>query len=276
MSRLPTFLIIGANKAGTTSLYHYVGEHPQVFMSRVKEPHFFTYMGHIPGGAVNDEATRLLPPEAGELRTLDEYASLFAGAGPQHLALGEASTGYLCGLNVPGRVREHLPDVRLVAILRDPAERAWSEYLMMRRQRQEPDPSLIHIIATRTANRYVDLGRYGSALDRWLAAFPAEAIRIHLFEDFVARTDEIVADVLGFIGVDPDIVVDTSRRHNARARREPRLDPATRAALIEVLEPEISRTEEIVGRDLSEWRHVPSRQTGIRRWLRGGQVASRS
>jgi hypothetical protein len=259
--RLPTFLIIGANKSGTTSLYRYLQQHPQVYLPAVKEPHYFTYRHGVPGGEDNRERTLLLPPEAGELRTLDDYAGLFADARPEQVALGEASTGYLCGPAIPAAVRQALPDVRLVALLRDPADRAWSEFLMMRRLGQEGEASLLKILETRDEPRYVANGRYAAALTRWLGAFPRERLFLARFADFTRDTATVVRDIVAFIGADPATRIDTSGRFNTRNRREPTLDARTRAALIERLGPDIEQLEGLLDWDLSSWKTVR-----LRRW----------
>lgn len=251
--RLPTFLIIGAAKGGTTSLYHYLKGHPAVYMSPVKEPHFFTYHGCVPDTPDTSEATRLLPPETRQLRTLADYSELFKSARPKHLALGEASTGYLCGTSTPANVRAHLPEAKLIALLRDPADRAWSEFMMMRRFGQEPEGTLLDIIRQRAATRYLALGRYGEALDRWYAEFPREQVRIHLYEDFASDTATVVTDVLKFIGVDASVPLDLSTHHNTRQGNESRLDAETRAVLIEYFREDIQRLEGVLDRDLGSW-----------------------
>jgi hypothetical protein len=128
---LPTFLLIGAAKAGTTSLYHVLRDHPQVWMSPVKEPHYFSVAerdrpagGYWPGGTVNRWA---------------DYVGLFDGARPDQ-ARGEASVEYLHAEGVPLAVRACLPDVRLVAVLRHPVDAAWSRYWMAVRDGQTTRP----------------------------------------------------------------------------------------------------------------------------------------
>ncbi len=253
VGRLPNFLIIGSAKGGTTSLYYYLKSHPEVYMSEVKEPHFFGYHGHVPGTQDTTDGTRLLPPETGQLQTLADYSGLFKRARSKHLALGEASTGYLCGASIPADVRANLPKAKLIALLRDPAERAWSEYMMMRRLGQEPEGTLLDIVRRRVNTRYLALGQYGAALDRWYAEFPRKQVRIHLFEDFVIDTATVVTDILQFIGVDASVPLDLGTHYNARQDHEPRLDTETRAALIEYFREDIQRLEVILDRDLGRW-----------------------
>jgi hypothetical protein len=253
IARLPTFLIIGAAKGGTTSLYHYLNDHPAVYMSPVKEPHFFTYHGRVPEAPDTHESTRLLPPETRQLRTMADYSGLFEGANSEHIALGEASTGYLCGAGTPADVHAHLPETKLIALLRDPAERAWSEFMMMRRFGEEPEGKLLDIVRQRADTRYLALGLYAEALDRWYAEFPQEQVRVHLFEDFASDTEAVVTDVLQFIGVDSSVPLDLSMHHNTRQGNEPQLDTETRAELIEHFRQDIQRLEAILDRNLGHW-----------------------
>src|SRR5215210_5286768 len=133
---LPNFIIVGAAKAGTTALYWYLSEHPAVYMSPVKETFYFAY------GV--DEAGRLLygDPEVHRfpVKTLREYEALFAAAGDAS-AIGEASPIYLECPQSAGRIRELIPAARIVASLRQPVDRAYSDYIMyLRRRGRRLDP----------------------------------------------------------------------------------------------------------------------------------------
>src|SRR5437762_6880111 len=115
---LPNFLILGAAKSGTTSLYHVLKQHPQVFVTEKKELHFF----------VKEHWYR---------RGMRCYARHFAPARAEHRAVGEATPVYLCHPAAPHRIREHLPEARLIAIVRDPVQRAHSHYWQERRRLNE-------------------------------------------------------------------------------------------------------------------------------------------
>ena len=112
---LPTFIVIGAAKAGTTALYWYLAEHPDVFMSRLKETFYFAY-------GVDRQVTCSRRPRVHRfpVKTLAEYEALFAGAGAAK-AVGEASPIYLEAPLAAGRIRETIPHARLVCILRHPS-----------------------------------------------------------------------------------------------------------------------------------------------------------
>ncbi len=117
---LPNFLIIGATKSGTTSLYRYIGQHPDVYMSLIKELRFFV---------VNGSGAQLYRGPTDDSRypvtCLGDYLSYFEGAAAE-TAIGEATPEYLVVPEDPKRIRQRIPHARLIAILRDPTERAYS------------------------------------------------------------------------------------------------------------------------------------------------------
>ena len=217
---MPTFLLLGAMKAGTTALYTALDQHPDVFMSRVKEPNFFAFAEDEP----NFQAPIDQRPEGvnhTSITDLDRYQELFAGA-TDEAARGEASHWYLYHPDAPANIERYVPEARLVAMLRNPVERAYSEFLHFVRDQDEP---LTDFAATldaeeeRIANhwalgRYVDRGCYDEQLERYLNRFPREQIRVYLFDDFVDDPAAIRQDLFRFIGVDSSFEPD-DRRVNA-------------------------------------------------------------
>jgi hypothetical protein len=248
MTKLPTFLLIGANRAGSTTLYTHLRRNPEVFMAEVKEPMFFTYLGSVPPESV------MVDGVTSQLETLEDYSRLFEKAGPAHKAIGEASTTYLCGRLVPERVHDALPDVRLVAILRDPAERAWSRWKLMKRTGAEKRPDALAAMKKKEPGRYLPGGTYGAGLQRWLKLFPREQLRVYLLEDLAADANAVMADIFTFIGVQP-IPVDVSTRAFSDPEDEP-IPPALRSWLVDYYSDDIRLLEELLGRDLSRWREA--------------------
>ena len=185
--RLPTFIVIGAMKGGTTSLFHYLDEHPQVHMSPLKEVDFFV-------------------EEINWDRGIDWYARQFDGAGPNTKAIGEASTIYTKypqHRGVPGRIRAHLPDVRLIYVVRDPIERMRSHFQHRALVGSERRPLAEALEADPS---YIDTSRYGMQLERYLEHFPREQIHILTSEDLRSSRAETLRGVFGFIGVDQSFV----------------------------------------------------------------------
>lgn len=198
---LPNFLIIGPGKTGSTSLWHYVRQHPDVFMSDFKEPSFF--WTEAPNWKEN------------RVQTLQEYEKLFESAGSS-AAVGEASATYFADPGAPTAIKETLPDVRLIAILRDPRSRAFSQYVFQRMRNFERAESFLEAVAaepTRSREElasYIDPGLYHKHLTRYLAEFPWERLHLVFTDDLRAHPDDVMRDIFRFLGVDPSVEVDTS------------------------------------------------------------------
>ena len=184
---LPNFIVIGAAKAGTTALYWYLEEHPDVFMSPVKETNYFAY-GVDEGGNLlyGDPDVHRFP-----VKTLEEYEQLFNRAGGAR-AVGEASPLYLECPQAAARIRNRLPDVRLICSIRHPVDRAYSDYLMYLRRRGrvfDPDRQLTRAAEwARPDSRWMQVSRYYQQLARYFAAFPRDQIHVMLFDDFKTNT----------------------------------------------------------------------------------------
>ena len=188
--RLPTFLIIGAMKGGTTSLYHYLRSHPQVFMPALKEVDFFT-------------------EQLNWRRGRGWYERQFADVTEQHLAVGEASTSYTKFPRYSGvaeKVAEWLPDAQLVYVVRDPVERIRSHYQHNVTLGEERSPIEL---AVKANPAYLDYSRYALQMERYLAHFDRERLLVVLSEDLRAHREETVAKVLSHIGADASVQIPT-------------------------------------------------------------------
>src|SRR5262245_44057756 len=144
--KLPNFFIVGAPKAGTTSLYEYLRRHPQVYMSPVKEPNYFSYADTV--------AQNLYHKEKG-IEQWDEYVKLFEASNGAH-AIGEASVSYLFYPEVPRRLNEKFPDARIIIVLRNPVDRAYSHYYMEHKLGYVRE-SFDDIVMKRSNHRLADL-----------------------------------------------------------------------------------------------------------------------
>jgi hypothetical protein len=212
---MPNFLILGAAKAGTTSLYHYLQQHPNIYMSPLKEPKFFALEGQSldfrgPSQLINQTS----------VTTLADYQALFASVG-QESAIGEASPVYLYYPETAGRIARSLPQVKLIAILRDPVDRAFSSYSHLVREGFEPLEFGAALAAEteRIQDRWAPLwyyqakGFYYEQLKRYTDLFPTEQIKIYLFEDLCCDPLAVVQDIYTFVGVDPTFVPDMAKRN---------------------------------------------------------------
>jgi hypothetical protein len=182
---LPNFLVIGAGKSGTTSLYRYLAQHSDVFMSPVKETNWFAYEG---------QGDSLRYP----IRTRDAYERLFEGVAAER-AVGEASPQYLKSTVAAERIAAALPGVRLVALLRHPVDRAYSSYLHSLRdalERRGVEEAL------QPGSRYVELGLYHPQLSRYFERFDRSRIKVILYDDLAADPAAVMRDLYAFLGVD--------------------------------------------------------------------------
>jgi hypothetical protein len=216
--RLPDFLGIGAAKSGTTALHEYLRQHPQVCMSRRKEPNFFAFDRQRPRFRGPGDCT-ILNRDA--LWRLDDYLDQFTAARPGQV-VGEISPRYLGTPGAAERIRHWLPEARLFAILRQPADRAWSHFSMRRRDGFEPCQQIEDALADEPrrvrenwgAGRYFERGLYARDLQSYLEQFPRERIRIYLYDDLVADPAGLFRDLFEFLGVDPAFVPDMTHRPN--------------------------------------------------------------
>ena len=215
---MPNFLVIGASKSGTTSIHRYLEQHPDVYMSPVKEPKFFALEGERPEykGPGDREAWR------DSVTSMGEYEALFDGVADER-AVGEVSPVYLYSEKAVGRIKHHLPDAKLIAILRNPVERAYSSFLHKRRDGREPFDDFVRALDAEDERmragwaygwRYTRVGFYHEQLVRYFRAFAPGQIRVYLYEDLTGGPVGLMRDVYGFLGVDDAFVPDMSRRHN--------------------------------------------------------------
>jgi hypothetical protein len=216
----PDFIIIGAGRAGTTSLYHYLRQIPQVFMSPIKETNFFAFQE----GVSDVEAE--IRPIAGDLfpiRRMEDYLALFAEAGDA-VAAGEASPLYMYAPGAAKRMKDAVPEVRIIAVLRNPVDRAHSSHLkyvrdgVERRTLSEAIREERSSVGSRSLfgpYNYLRAGYHARNLAPYLESFPRDRIALFLFEDFARDTEATLRQVLDFLGVETAFVPDCSVRHNA-------------------------------------------------------------
>jgi hypothetical protein len=218
----PNFLIIGAAKGGTTSLAHYLRQHPDVFVAREKECHHFLFEGTTPsfsGPRDAEEFQPLIIPER------DRYLRCFASAGAAS-ARGEASVYYLYRPESLERALTYNPLMRFVVVLRDPVKRAFSAWAHMMRDGRESEHSFLAAVdleAPRTAAgwsygfRYESVGRYGDQLAHAMRLIPADQLHVALSDDLVADPETTLANIFAFLGVRP-LPVDSSLVMNVSGR----------------------------------------------------------
>jgi hypothetical protein len=217
---MPNFFIIGAQKAGTTSLYHYLNQHPQIYMSPVKEPFFFDHEISSNGEVVQQEFAG--HQQAPRFVNLEEYQALFQGAKGE-TAIGEASPLYIYAPGTAERIKEYVPEARSIALLRNPADRAYSAFLHAVRIGVEPLTDFAQALREeeeRIRNRwhyvfhYRNRGLYQTQLKRYYDVFGRERVGIWLYDDLKEDPASMVRSVFRFLGVEDAFTSDTFSTHN--------------------------------------------------------------
>ena len=190
----PNLFIVGAPKCGTTSLYCYLREHPQIYMSPLKEPQYFA---------------EDLRGERRRVRTLEEYLDCFSGAHNEPV-VGEASTAYLASPNAARLIKAFAPDARIIIMLRNPVDKMYSRFNDARFNNREPRESFEAALDWEEQNGpamglgYRASARYVGPVRRYLDAFGKETVHIILFDDFAEHPRESYEGVLQFLGVPSD------------------------------------------------------------------------
>ena len=218
--KMPNFLIIGAAKSGTTALYHALKQHPQIYMSPVKEPRFFTFEGKRPDycGPGDDQFA------SGCVINLQDYLRLFEEAEHQ-IAIGEASVTYLrLSETSSQRIQHYIPHVKLIAVLRQPAERAYSIYTMRVAAGREWLSFAQALQAEEERQQmnwspdwtYKASGYYYRFLQPYFERFPREQIRIYLYEDWQTKSPEVLQDIFRFLQVDNTFVPEVGKHNVTR------------------------------------------------------------
>nr|ASV47145.1 sulfotransferase [uncultured bacterium] len=219
--REPNFFLVGASRAGTTSLWRYLVEHPDIFMPArgmaEKEPSHFC---------------DLAPAWARAYRDAERYRSLFAAANGQ-TAVGEASTPYLVAPEVPARLRAAYPNARIIIVLRDPAERAFSLYRYLCLLGVEWATSFeqaLDLEAERIADEqfkhdnplwfylylYFNSGLYSAQVQRYLDVFPADQVHVVLSDELEQDARGAAGRVYRFLGVDDTFAPNVVRYNESR------------------------------------------------------------
>lgn len=224
---LPNFLIIGAPRSGTTTLYDGLRQHPAVFMSPFKEPWYYALREiETPfRGPGDDHPTRR------GVRTHEAYRSLFAGV-REETAIGEASTLYLYSERALRAIAAELPDVRVIVSLRNPADRAYSNYLQHVQQGREPLAEFTAALAAEEERiksnwspfwYYQEMGYYAKQLVRYVDALGMARVKVVLYDEVNRNPLAVMAELYSFLGVDERFVPKLTARRNASGHPRSRL-----------------------------------------------------
>ncbi len=238
----PNFFIVGAGKTGTTSLHGYLNQHPEIYMSPVKEPCYFAdeirgdnisagFRDHLRrqtrmhGDILNDGQP--VKPLGWIAQDWEDYLRLFRNVRGEK-AMGECSAAYLWSPTAAANIHARIPDARIVMILRDPAERAFSQYLHqistgltrarfrdhIERSLQDPRKQLS------IYHPFLEAGLYTAQVERFLNLFPHQRVRIYWYEEAWRDPSGLLRNLFEFLEVNPSFEADTTRK--SLERRSPR------------------------------------------------------
>jgi len=209
---IPNFFIVGAPKAGTTSLYHYLEEHPDVYMSPIKETNYFSYNEIKEQGLFYNEEY---------INTKEQYLAQFTGV-KNEKAIGEASVSYLFYNGVAEKIKAFNPDAKIIIVLRNPVERGFSHYLMDRRlgfvnmsYQDILDKKKYDKTGKLYYQQYIELGLYYNQLQQYFSVFDKARVKVFLYEDLQKNIQALVKELYNFLEVDADFLPDLEKKHNA-------------------------------------------------------------
>lgn len=244
-----TFLVVGAQKGGTTSIAKFLTDHPDICMAKPKAVHFFDDEPRFKSGG--DYAY---------------YHSHFDYQGEAQV--GEATPIYMFYEHLWGRISRYNPDLKLIVLLRDPIARAYSHYTMARKNRREwlpfgwairVEPLRVWRDRNRLTRRsslrlhtYVSRGLYLRQIQNMLKYFPRENILFLKSEDLSDHHDRTMATVFEFLGVDSAVTIAPERLHTNQYPKV--MSDADRRYLADKLHPQLDELEALLGWDLTAWR----------------------
>ena len=199
--------IVGAPKAGTTSLHHYLNEHPDVLMSEEKEPDYFS------NKELSDQG---LYYGTSQIDNEEKYHNLFKNKKNEQI-LGEASVSYLFYPEVPQRIKNYNPEAKIIIMLRNPVDRAFSHYLMDYRLglTSESFDDIFKKKSELKFQQYFVLGNYSSQIINYFNVFGKENIHIILYSDFKKNTPLELEKVFDFLSLNTNYSIDFNKVHNS-------------------------------------------------------------
>jgi hypothetical protein len=230
---VPNFFVVGAPKAGTTSLYFYLDQHPSVYMSPIKEPCFFApevvdftpqarlrFVADGPALQAYLEGPMKEKRSTGITLEWEQYLKLFKHVRDES-AVGEVSGNYFGSSGAPAAIRTRIPHARIIMMLRDPVDRLFSQYAGARATGvtsvtfgQWVAEQMSAEAERRPPFGPVWTGKYAVHLKRYLDCFPPAQVHVCLYDDYARAPETTLRELFTFLGVDPNWQVDVKSRHN--------------------------------------------------------------
>jgi len=232
-NKLPNFFVVGAAKSGTTSLYEYLKLHPEVYMAPIKETHHFstdidnTKFRPNYARSLNKDLGKFLDSDMQEgifhafVKEWDDYEQLFKNVDKEK-AIGEITNSYLYSSAAAKNIKERFPKAKIIMMLRNPIDRAFSHYLMDLRIGYETEDFMTALKKDMSrdpkgwgiSNMYVEIGEYTAQVKRFMEIFPKEQLHIYFFDDFVKDPEGTMKDIFRFLGVSENTSIDFTKKYN--------------------------------------------------------------
>ena len=211
----PNLFIVGQPKSGTTALHQFLGQHPEIYMSSIKEPHFFCSDFHLESDRAYGK------PRFFDFRNESSYLQLFAKAGNAKV-IGESSTNYLYSQVAAEKIHNFNPEAKIIIILREPAKYLYSLHSHYVKFTEENEPDFLTALSLEEDRKqekiasprvtspsylyYTQRIQYYQQVKRYCDRFSPEQIKIVIFEEFKSANERIYRDILEFLGVDSSFV----------------------------------------------------------------------
>lgn len=218
---MPTFIIIGAGKSGTTALHNYCDQHPEIFMTKIKETNFFELEGQRIDYTPEEDPLQFHHyPQS--INNLEDYQALYQEAQGTEKALGETSPMYLYGKKAPWKIKEYVPEARLIAILRQPTDRLYSRFLHLCRDGDQPTENFEDALDKDSIwwqrNDLVREGFYYSHIKRYFDLFDTHQLKVFLYDDLRKNPEQLMKDLFEFIGVDSNFRPSLETKYNVSGK----------------------------------------------------------
>ena len=205
---LPNFIILGAARSGTTSLVRYLQQHPEILMNKRKDTNFFAYNEDDPGRTMWGGRAHYQFP----VKNIEVYKELFE-TDKEYEHVGECSASYLVSKYAPVQIKEILGnDVKFIVILRNPVERAHSDFLRRKVKKEQYESKDFY--ENPLQKNWIQYGFYSKYLNEYFKLFDRDNFHIMIFEEFINNTHENMVSLYKFLGVNNDIKLDY-RKYNA-------------------------------------------------------------
>ena len=209
--------MIGAPKSGTTSLFYYLKQHPAIYLPVRKELHYFSYnhlVKRLNGPGDRDALVQLCSSR-------NDYESHYRNAGAEK-AIGEVSPSYLYYSDVAQTIRNTLGPVKIIVLLRNPVERAYSQYMHLVRDQREKLSFYESLLAEKQRKKdgwsdiwlYAETSLYSKNIKQYISIFGRENVNILFFDDFVANTEKIMIEIFSYLNIDSQVKCDVKKIYN--------------------------------------------------------------